>query len=257
MRSVKSVLSNTKLVLYLRENKNAIESIEHRLELLEKQNRELLFASIFRDSIQDSNWVTNKSFSAFQAAANYSLLYKLFKIYDIVKPQNILEFGLGQSTRLTGQYISAHSEAKALVIDDDEEWIRIYKSQISDTNRMRIKKLPVGDFKYEKISSEKGEYVGLESIIKQAKYNLIIVDGPVGHLREYSRTNIVSLIGNLAESWIVIFDDAERPGEQNTMNIFHKELRRLKIEYVDFEFSAAKSQHYFCSKDLARTVHDI
>lgn len=255
--SISGRLHNTAIVKYMRNNREQLDKIADRLEDIKKQNTELLFANIFRDSIQDSSWVKNKSFSPFQAAANYSLLYKLFKIYDIFQPQNVLEFGLGQSTKLSAQYAAAHKEARILAIDDNKEWIKIIGNQLGSVANLNIQYLPVGDLKLGSIKSKAAEYIGLKDVIKKAKYDLIIVDGPVGHRKEYSRTNVLHLVDNLAKDWVVIFDDAERSGEQNTIELFKKQLESHGREYADFEFSALKSQHYFCSKGIAAMIHDI
>jgi len=254
---LKHYLKKSVLVKHLYENKRQLQQINEKLDLLERQNVELLYANIFRDSIQDSEWVNNKSFSPFQAAANYSLLYKLFKIYDVFKPKAVLEFGLGQSTRLSAQYAANNSEVSVLAVDDNKEWIKIYESQLTRAGNLKIQHLPVGDLRLDSITSKDAEYMGLGKVIGNKKFNLIIVDGPVGHLKQYSRTNVVHLIDNLAKDWIVIFDDAERDGEKNTIELFKKQLDESKREYRNFEFSALKSQHYFCSPSVASMIHDI
>ncbi len=250
-------IKNTSLLRYVRNNRDQLDTITTQLEDIKKQNNELLYANIFRDSIQDSTWVNNKSFSPFQAAANYSLLYKLFKIYDIYQPKNILEFGLGQSTRLTAQYAAAHPDSTVLAIDDSKDWIEIYQKQLHKTKNLSIKHLTVGALKLGSINSKDAQYNGLEAEVGKTKYNLIIVDGPIGHLKKYSRTNVLHLVPNLAQDWVVIFDDAERSGEKNTIELFKKQLNKHNIEYANFEFSALKSQHYFCSKNIAAMIHDI
>lgn len=228
-----------------------------KLDALTKQNEELLFANYFRDSIASSPWVKDKSFSAFQAAANYSFLYKLFKIYDILRPQNTLEFGLGQTTKLTTQYLAANSSAKAAVIDGDNDWIEIYKRQVSLPKNINISCLDLESARIDGQLVKDTQYKGLAKITGSKKYDFIIVDGPIGYDKEFARTNILSLLDNLSSSWVVVFDDAERAGEQNTIKEFEKRLNAKKIAYKTFTVSAIKSQTYFCCPELYKTLYNI
>lgn len=259
-------------VRHIRHNRQLLDSISQKLdETLKinsdanqkldetlKLNREILFANYFRDSIQNSTWVKDKSFSAYGGAANYSLLYKLYKIYDVVRPENILEFGLGQSTKLTLQYLKHNKKAKAFVIDDSQEWIDIYKNQFDIPNNLELIKLKLQDFKYKgKILQKNNEYAGLKKATGKVKFGLVIVDGPIGYDKEYSRTNIVSLTDNLAKNFIVIFDDAERPGEQRTIQILKEELHKNKIEFAEFDVTANKTQRYIVSHKLFNATFHV
>lgn len=85
--------------------KNILRKILYRInpsrkneEILLQNNkflREILFSSIFNDSIRNVSWIKDRTFSASGASANYSFLYILFKILDLVKPKSILELGMG------------------------------------------------------------------------------------------------------------------------------------------------------------------
>lgn len=243
---------------HMLENRRLLQEVNDKLAILQSSNNELLFAQYFRDSIQDSTWVKNKNFSAYGAAANYSLLYKLFKIYDVLKPQNILEFGLGQTTKLTYQYVTEISNTNAFVIDDDHVWIEAYKKQFEIPTGMQIVKLDLQDFRYGgKILQKNAEYKDLDSVIKDTKFDLIVVDGPIGWDKVYSRPNIISLIDSLASDWIVIFDDAERNGEQRTIGLFKEQLQKKKVQYGEFEVSGNKSQYFFCAPHLLNIARNI
>ena len=243
---------------HVRENRKLLNEINERLINVQSQNAELLFADYFRDSIQNSKWVTDKGFSAFGGAANYSLLYKLYKIYDIVKPQNVLEFGLGQTTKLSYQYAEANPNVKIIAIDDNKDWTEIYKKQITMPKNLNITSLALQDFRYKgEVLQKLNEYKGLNRVIGKTKFDLVIVDGPIGYDKEYSRTNIVSLSDSLAEDFIVIFDDAERIGEQRTINIFKQELAKNNVGFEAFDIAGSKTQHYIVASSVSRIIHLI
>lgn len=247
-----------KIVNHIRENSRLIAEVNQRIMSLQYSNSELLFAQYFRDSIQGSSWIYDKSFSAYGGAANYSLLYKLFKIYDIIGPMNVLEFGLGQTTKMSSQYALANKKSSILVIDDDKEWVDIYRKQTSIPDNMKLVVLGLQDFKYKSTNLQKNsEYAKLNSVIDDIKFNLIIVDGPVGWDKDYPRTNVISLVDSLADDWIVVFDDAERPGERRTIDLFRERLDVANMRYSEFEVRGGKAQYYFCSPGLYKAVYAI
>lgn len=235
-----------------------VDELGKKIELQERINKELLFANYFQDSIKNSTWVKDKSFSAFGGAANYSMLYKLFKVLDIIKPNIILEFGLGQTTKLTCQYAEANKNKKVIVIDDDTDWVDMYKKQTKVPKNLELITLELQDFRYKnKVLQRMGEYKDLDKVLGKTQFNLVIVDGPIGYDKEYPRTNVISLVNNLAKDFVVIFDDAEREGEQRTLDLFRKELNKSSIEFAEFSWNGSKTQHYFCAKHLYKMTFAI
>lgn len=243
---------------------NRFQRIEEKLDGIEKQNSELLWASYFRDSIASSDWVHDKSFSAVNGAASYSFLYKLFKVYDIFKPEVILEFGLGQSTNLTRQYCAANKKSIAVVFDHDRTWVDTYKAFTDGINNLSLKVAPTEDFKLPdgSFGAADTQYKGLKKILKASdiankKLNLIIVDGPIGVDKSFSRTDILGLTSHLADTFVIIIDDSNRQGEQATIALLRERLSKKKIDYADWTVNGMKQQTIFASKDIADVLWAI
>ena len=59
---------------------------------------------IFNNLLHHKDWIKDKDIIPAKGSANYSLLYILLVILDKIQPENILEFGFGQTTKLTTQY---------------------------------------------------------------------------------------------------------------------------------------------------------
>lgn len=222
------------------------EDIIYRLRL----QREIYMAHVFRDSIVDVDWLKNKSFSPSGAAANYSFLYVLFRILNDIQPVNIIEFGIGQTTRLTSQYVSnKNTEANLIVVEDDEKWLNVIKAQIPVNDRMKFLRLDLETQDYDGIATT--FYRELTSCIKDKKFDLIILDGPQG-VEGFSRAGILGLIPeNLSESFIIIVDDCQRQGEQNTYVEILKKLSSLKINCDHCLYGGLKKQNVIFSPDLA------
>ena len=216
-----------------------------------QQYCELNFADLLHDSTKHSPWLKDKSFSLYLGAANYSFIYTLFRILDKVSPQHILEMGLGQTTRLTSQYIAYKNPSATLdVCEHNQDWIDIYTPELPKSANIKVHHLDLEYFDYDGKPNDK--YKNISGVCGGTKYNLIIVDGPVGGGKNFPRSNVVDLIPhNLAEDFIIIFDDAERPGEQNTIN---KTLETLTSHGIKYKFSyrqASKKQFMITSRSWA------
>ena len=226
-----------------------LAAIEKKLELCYNELKELNYAHLMHDGMKGTFWLNKQTFDLHNWAANYSFIYLLFRILDKMEPQNILEFGLGQTTKLTTQYIAyKNSKAYLNVCEHSLDWIKIYQPELPKHEHIRINHLELEYFEYRRKRNDK--YAGLLELAGDQKFDLIIVDGPVGGGKNLPRSNVVDLVGhgNLAEDFVIIFDDAERVGEKNTIRKTQAALRKKSIAFQTFERFGIKRQAYIVSK---------
>ncbi len=217
-------------------------------ELLTYLN-ELNYANLLHDTIIQSPWLKNKTFSLFGGAANYSFIYTLYRILDKVRPTNILETGLGQTTHLTSQYIAYNNpQAHLIVCEHNADWINIYKPELPNNPHTDIHHFDLEYFEFDGKQNDK--YAGLTKYVKQQKFDFIIIDGPIGGDKNLPRSNILDLIrnNNLADDFIIIFDDAERAGEQATIAQTKALLSKKSVAFTSFERQGLKRQHIITSQ---------
>ncbi|SFL66609.1 Glycosyltransferase involved in cell wall bisynthesis [Methanobrevibacter olleyae] len=213
--------------------------------------KELQYAFVFEDTIKESEWLNKKDFSLINSAANYSFAYSLYRILNDVKPENILELGLGQTTKLTTQYVNHFTDSKLTVVEGDKEWIDNFSENLVINENTQILNLDLENFTY--CDDETIRFKGFSELIANQKFDLIIVDGPQGFIIDsennfvelnYSRTNIWQLIPqNLADEFIIIFDDFNRTGEKNTVKHVKELLNKNNINFYEYNSWAFKTQH--------------
>ena len=104
----------------------------------QQNTKELLWADIFGDISSDSVWLKNKAFSAGRWAVGYQYLYVVYRILNEVKPRRILELGLGQSTRLLGQYAAYNPEVQHTVVEHDPNWIQFFQQDFGLSKNSQI-----------------------------------------------------------------------------------------------------------------------
>lgn len=257
LKKVNKKLDNlSKLDKIIKQNKflkTKIETASNRVltnrKISNQYNRELEFAHVFNDTIRQSEWLVKKDFSLINAAANYSLVYSLYRILDEVRPVNILELGLGQSSKITSQYANHFDDVKLTIIEGDDVWIDSFSKKLKLTDNIKICQRDIEKFEYN--DTENLRFKDMSEIVGDTKYDLIIIDGPNGFIEtpegkvpiEYSRSNIWQMIpNNLMDDFVIIMDDFHREGEQNTMTRVKELLDENNITYYDFKSKGLKDQ---------------
>lgn len=228
--------------------KDKIKSFIGRNALAENKRylEELLWASIFNNSIASSTWLKNRSFSPGRWAAGYPALYILFRSINDIKPNKILEFGLGESTKITAQYVlNANNKALLTVIDHNEEWLRFFSENNNIEASKYTKILPLEQRKF--FNKDCTAYQNLIKNISGHKYDLIFIDGPYGS-DDFSRSQIIDVIENdlLSENFIIIFDDTDRFGEQQTLKKIIELFENKKVKYHLGKYTGLKHTDIIC-----------
>ena len=229
------------------EVQNLIGNLETNTKTLFKQNSEPYWANVYHDTINNSQWLKNKSVSPGRWAVSYIVLYVLYRVLDEIKPQSILECGLGQSSKLTIQYADSHN-ANLIICENNPEWLSFFQRQF-----------PTAD-KYTKILDtemvhivpeyESRTYAGFKSAIQNKKFSFVLIDGPFGS-EHYSRPEILDVVDNLDKTFVVMLDDMNRIGEQEIWRLLKQKLKDKGIEFVDTVYVSDKSVGLLCSPDLA------
>ena len=118
-----------------------IENLEQSIQEVKGINKEILWGEIFNNTVSNSDWLTDRSFSPGRWAVGYQYLYSVYRILDIIKPQSILELGLGQSTKLLSQYAKTNPKVNHIVVEHDQDWIDFYKKENEVPKNSKILKL--------------------------------------------------------------------------------------------------------------------
>jgi len=174
-------------------------------------------------------------------AANASLLYLLFKILQKTKPRTILELGSGQSTKFTTRYVKENESSQITILEDCEEWFEKTNPNIFLSKRSRYICSPLEQTTFGK---RKCFWYSTKILAEEDKtYDLILVDGPFG-TRRYSRIGIANFLPKIIDkkNFILVFDDAARMGELDTIKAIKKILRKKSILYIEFHVYGSKKQ---------------
>jgi hypothetical protein len=196
--------------------KNLFISSSLKISEIQKQSNEILWSNIYHDSIRGKKYIEELSIYPGRWAANYSLLYVINRILSDYKPKKIIEFGLGESSKLISTYLqnelidSAHT-----IIEHNPEWVEVFRNRFKLNNRVKI------DMRELEEKSINGNisitYKNITDYSNEPA-DLFIVDGISSD--RYSRNYIFQIFAAIKsfENFIIIIDDYERQGEKDTGN---------------------------------------
>ncbi|SEQ09231.1 hypothetical protein SAMN05421824_1143 [Hyunsoonleella jejuensis] len=209
---------------------------EVRLQLLE-----LEWANIYHDSIRGKKSLEQLSLNIGRWAGNYTFFYLLNRILNDFKPKQILEFGLGESTKFIITYINNYlNDSELKTIEHDEKWRLLFFESFTVNDNIDIEILKLTDHVVNGYKTH--GYLDLCKKINR-NFDLYIVDGPFGS-NNYSRYDIVYLMENVykEDEFIILLDDYHRKGE--------KETAKVLLNILDSKGIVAHTREYVGNKTV-------
>jgi hypothetical protein len=140
-------------------------------------------------------------------AANAGLLYVLFRLAWEFSGLSVLELGAGQSSLLLDALRRAGRVARVLTLEHDAGWAARIGAQVGH----EVRHAPLGPAVFADIATE------VYDTTLDRKCDCVLIDGPIGTPNN-SRLGALALLEQcLADDFVLVFDDAERPGERQTI----------------------------------------
>ena len=209
-------------------------------------SKESVWADIFHDTINEESWLIRRSFSPGRWAIGYPVLYVMYRVLNEIRPVNILELGLGQSTNMISQYVAAKDGCQHIVVENDEKWIKFFKNNHELTEKTKILQKDWVLESFEEV--EVRQYENFADGTK-GKFDFIFIDAPLGgDMSEYSRVDVARIMPEcLAEDFVIMVDDYNRSGERNTVEYMRKVLRDNNIDFKEGRYSGEKDVILICS----------
>lgn len=214
--------------------------------IIKRKTREILWANIFNNTITGSSWLKNQAFSPGRWAVGYPALYLLYRIYNEIHPRSILEFGLGETSKLLCQYSQAF-DCDYTIVEHDEKWVAFFTGR-NAVEPDRIFRANISRVAYK--HARPYVYEGLSERIKGKKFDFIVIDGPFGTAK-YSRTDILDIVKNdqLDEKFIIFMDDYQRGGEKNTIKDLTGIMKEKGIAFEKAVYKGEKDCLILCCPD--------
>ena len=212
----------------------------------EKYLAEILYNQKLDTYLQHTSWIENKKITGGSWSVGSPFLYLLIRILSQGRFINILEFGLGETSKICSQVARVRPEDKIKVIEDSTQWFEFFKPELHFTDQLEV--IITERVKQDVYGQQVNMFANLWHLLGKDQYGLIIVDGPRGS-EHYSRYQIVQLVERdlLGEDFIILIDDAQRTGEKETIELLLKLLDAQGRTYKTTVYSGLKDMFVICS----------
>lgn len=229
--------------------KNKEEETRKNVNLVKRKADESIWAVTWHDTIQESEWLKNQTFSPGRWAIGYQYLYVLYRVLNEFRPASILELGLGQSTRMISQYVEYNKETRHIVTEHDAEWEQFYIQNNPVCERTVIEHLDLSKEPFDD-DKEVMVYKDFTDKFQNNIFDFISIDAPFGgRAIKYARIDVLKIMPHcLGERFVIMVDDYNRPGEKEMVKELYKILDENGIEYSSGIYSGAKDCILIASK---------
>lgn len=215
--------------------------------------RESIWAATFQQVISTpGEWLKDTSFAPGRWAVGFPFLYVLYRTLNEMRPTSILELGLGQSTKMIGQYAAHYENVSHRVVEHDAKWVEFWKRSNPDISNTQIEMLDLTMVRHPAATHEVRCYAGFKEAIGDRKYDLISIDAPFGYdMTDIARIDALSLMPNqLKDSFAIIIDDYNRTGEQGMTKLLDTKLEQAGIPHHQGIYRGEKNTAVIASDDL-------
>jgi hypothetical protein len=207
-------------------------------------NAELLYERLFANKL-NSLGLENEYFGI-GSAANYSYLYLISRIVGELNVKNILELGAGESTRLLNS-MSTVRDINITTLEEDKVWAERIASKVSH----QIVHAPLSNYSvFGKLTK------GYGNVLHGEKFDMMLIDGPIGTRRNSRFCSIEYVFKNLSiNNFVIVLDDVNRKGEQDTLKAILEELDSRSIQYQYKVKKSVKFQAVIASGRFIEAVY--
>ena len=208
---------------------------------------EAVWAQIFNNTISESLWLKDKTFSPGRWAVGYPYLYVMYRVLNETRPKRILELGLGQSTRMIAQYAAAFQDVEHIVVEHDPEWVEFFCNDFPLPKNTKVVMLEREMVPYKDAEAVR-VFKGFKETFQGQKFDFISVDAPLGgDMKQYARIDVLNLIPDgLGENFVIMVDDCNRIGETNTVKEIQQRLADYQIGHQTGWYQGEKISVLIC-----------
>ncbi len=184
-------------------------------------------------------------------AANHGLFYLIARCFGEFDIRHVLELGAGQTSILLSQINAVKGDKTTIrTVEHDPAWAGHVQQKVSQG--IHVAKLVAKTIEGQTISHYQAGYFD-----ETLKYDFVLIDGPpaYSHDTRMNRVGALEIHDHLADDFIVIIDDAERPGEDALVGMLRRALKRRGVAFQETALLAGKRQHVFCGGAYARAAY--
>lgn len=207
--------------------------------------REIVFQNLVHRDLERLG--IDRPIHAVGGAANYSYLYLLIRACTELPIGRVLELGSGQSTLLLDA-LAQQRGFDVVSLEGDRDWAERIGTQCTQA---RVLEAPLVERTLAGASTSMYD----PSVFDGKGVDVLLVDGPRKSKRR-SRWGALHWLKQMAcDDFLLIFDDAERRGELDTIEAALKLLDARNVDYMATRVRSVKTQFVIAGGAMVPAVY--
>ena len=172
-------------------------------------------------------------------AAHPDFLKKIAEVILLKKPQFIVEASSGISSVIIGYCFKKIGKGKVISLEHDVQYVEKSKNLITKHGLEAYVTIVYAPLKTYDINGKDWIWYEIDSLDKEIKIDMIVVDGPPYYIQDLSRYPVIPLLyDSMSDNSILILDDGVRDEEREITRRWEEEFEDISIEYLNFESGA-------------------
>ena len=212
---------------------------------MEMYGQELLYERLF--SIGLSRLDLENRYYPTGGAANFSLMYLLLRAATELPVQRVVELGCGQTTLLLDA-VRQLRPFEITTLEHDREWAQRIQTQVKHD-------ITCVDLVDKVVQSRKTLVYDTDTGLEASPPDLLLIDGPQGESRRSRWAALQWIEKGLGDDFLILFDDAERRGEidtiEKTLYLLRTQGRTIRTRF----YYGVRWQFVIAAGKLAAATH--
>jgi predicted O-methyltransferase YrrM len=160
----------------------------------------------------------------------------VLQLISVLGVRQVLELGSGQSTLAIARTLRESGGGRVLSLDDDVRWAGVTEAGLKQEGLGNIAEIRAAPLVEVSSGGRRAPWYDLSSTDRQARYDLILVDGPPAWKGDplARLPALYELKDQLSDKGVLLLDDAARPGESEIARQWQRDFpdlhfRKIKI----------------------------
>ena len=192
---------------------------------MDRYGQEILYERLFSNALNRLH-LENRYYPT-GGAANFSLMYLLLRSVTELPVRRVVELGCGQSTLLLDA-VRQLRHFEIVTLEHEWEWAQRIQMQVKhDITRV--------DLVDKVVQNRKTRVYDTDAGLDASPPDLLLVDGPQGGSRRSRWAALQWIERGLGDDFLVLFDDAERRGEidtiEETLSLLRSQERTFRTRF--------------------------
>jgi len=201
---------------------------------------EIVYRELFLKELQEAGM--RDEYHPVGSAASHGLMYFLIRALRTFPLTRVMELGAGQSTVLIDRAKHQLSLAcEVVTVEHDQHWLSEMQPHVRHA-------IVHASLQPRTVEGRTISYYAHPEIDAGPPVDLLVVDGPPAYQStvRFNRLGALDVIeARLAKDFIIVVDDAERPGEALLVDLVRKRLNARGDAHRQSSIAAAKRQTIF------------